>query len=345
MSELEKIPEKKDRLSDFQEKYNLTSKGIVHIIGTNIALFICTLLPILLIGLIWTDFGMPTFGVKFISDGIVTVALFVIGEMMMMRVGADGGKIDADYISAKKDFTAIIAKVYDVGTMFMHVYCEWQIDTELDQAIVTRLRYLRLTRADWEKLKDMPYDELRLKYGRKKAKKIMELNQLDPIELNEAILLYDNGNVNSRGGVPMSAEAYMHKKTHSIETILSLLFTGLLTVSVAITMTSDISFARVMYTAFKLVVLLYRMAIGYGVGAKAYNTVEVKQLQAKCHYLHQYLKFVSDKTYLKIGNKYGDISCFVADEDTPTDTPTCTNLHESCTNLDESYTNLTPTND
>lgn len=316
MSELEKIPEKKDKLTNFQEKYNLTSKGIIHIIGTNIALFICLLLPILLIGLIWTDFGMPTFGVKFISDGIVTVALFVIGEMMMMRVGADGGKLDADYISAKKEFTEISKKVYDAGTMFMHVFCEWQIDVELEQAIVTRLRCLRFTRADWEKLKDIPYEELCEKYGRKKAKKIMELNQLEPIELNEAILLYDNGNVNSRGGVPMSGEAYIHKKTHSVETVLSLLFTGLLTVSVAITMTSDISFARVMYTAFKLIVLLYRMAIGYGVGAKAYNSVEVKQLQAKCHYLHQYLKFVSDKTYLKFGDKYGDISCFV--EDTPT---------------------------
>ena len=316
MSDLQKMPESKDRLSDFQEKYNLTSKGIMHIIGTNIALFICALLPILLIGLIWTDFGMPTFGVKFISDGIVTVALFVIGEMMMMRIGADGGKLDAEYISAKKEFGDIITKVYDAGTMFMHVFCEWQIDEELDQAVATRLRHLRFTRADWEKIKDMPYKDLRKKYGRKKARKIMELNQLDPIELNDAILLYDNGNANSRGGVPMSGEAYMHKKTHSIETVLSLLFTGLLTVSVAITMTSDISFARVMYTAFKLVVLLYRMAIGYGVGAKAYNFIEVKQLQAKCHYLHQYLKFVSDKTYLKIGNKYGDISCFV--EDTPT---------------------------
>ena len=316
MSELEKIPEKKDKLTNFQEKYNFTSKGIVHIIGTNIALFICTLLPILLIGLIWTDFGMPTFGVKFISDGIVTVALFVIGEMMMMRVGADGGKLDADYITAKKEFTDISKKVYDVGTMFMHVFCEWQIDVELDQAIVTRLRYLRLTRADWEKIKDIPYEELCQKYGRKKAKKIMELNKLEPIELNEAILLYDNGNVNSRGGVPMSGEAYIHKKTHSPETVLSLLFTGLLTVSVAITMTSDISFARVMYTAFKLIVLLYRMAMGYGVGAKAYNSVEVEQLHAKCHYLCQYLKFVSDKTYLKLGNKYGDISYFV--EDTPT---------------------------
>jgi hypothetical protein len=337
MSELEKIPQKKDKLTNFQERYNTTSKGIVHIIGTNIALFICTLLPILLIGLIWTDFGMPTLGIKFFSDGIVTVVLFVIGEMLMMRVGADGGKLDSDYISAKTEFNNMVKKVYDVGTMFMHVFCEWQVDVELDQAIVSRLRRMRLTRADWNVIKDIPYEELCKKYGRKKAKKIIDLTQLEPIELNEAILLFDNGNANSRGGVPMSGETYIEKKTHSFGTVLSLLFAGLLTISVAITMTSDISFARVMYTAFKLVVLLYRMAMGYALGAKAYNTVEVRQLQAKCHYLNHYLKFVNDKTYLKFGDKYGDISCFI--EDTPT-----VEVTPSCTNLDESYTNLTPTN-
>ena len=97
--------------------------------------------------------------------------------------------------------------------------------------------------------------------------------------------------------------------------VLSCLFTGLLTVSVAMTLTSDISFARVMYTIFKLIVLVYRMACGYGVGAKAYNTVEVKQLEVKSDYLRNYIRFVTEKIYLKLGNKYGDISCFVADED------------------------------
>ena len=315
MSELERIPEKQNKLTNFQENYNTTTKTLVHILGTNLALFICILLPIFLIGFIWTDFGVIAFGWKYISDGIITVALFVIGELMMMRVGADGGKLDADYISARSEFNKLLTRVYEVGTMFMSMFCEWQIDVELEQAIATRLRPLRFTREDWQRLKDMPYSELKKTYGKKKAKRIVALNQLDPIDLNEAVLLYDNANDFKRGGVPLSGEAYMRNKTHSIEMVISCIFTGLLTVSVVMTFTSDISFARVMYTVFKLIVLLYRMAVGYGLGAKAYNTVEARQLEVKCNYLRNYIRFVEDKTYLKIGNKYGDISCYVADED------------------------------
>jgi hypothetical protein len=274
---------------------------------------VCLLLPILLIGFIWTDFGAPKLDLKLVSDGIVTIALLIIGETMMMRVGASGGKLDTEYTTARKDFDTLVAKVNDVGTMFMSVFCEWQIDVEMEQAIATRLRYLRFTPEDWEKVKHQPYSELRKKYGKKKAKKICELNQLEPVDLNESMLLFNNNDALARGGVPISGEEYIYKKSHSTQMILSSLFAGVATVSVAITLTSDISFARVMYTAFKLIVLLYRMAEGYEVGARAYNTVEVKQLKAKNTYLRQYLRFVEDKTYLKFGDKYGDIKVFIND--------------------------------
>ena len=316
MGELERISEKGRRFTDFQKNYNLTSKTLVHILGTNMALFICMLLPIFLIGFIWTDFGIPTLDLRFVSDGIVTVVLFTIGELMMRRIGADGGKLDNEYISAKDEFGTLVRKVCDLGIMFMSVFCEWQIDMELDQARATRLRPLRFTRKEWAMLNDMSYSELVDKYGKRRAKKIMELKELEPIELNEAILLYDNGNALSRGGVPESGEAFLKSKSRTIKTILSCVFTGLLTVSVAISLTSDISFARVMYTVFKLLVLLYRMAIGYSLGAKAYNTIEVRQLQVKSNYLRQYVRFVNDKTYLKLGDKYGDVACYISEEDT-----------------------------
>lgn len=321
MPDLEMLPGKKDKWSDFQKKYNNASKGIVSIMGANITLFICILLPILLVGFIWTDFGAPEIGVSLVSDGVVTVALFIIGELMMMRVGADGGKLDQEYISAKKEFASIVERVNKLGTELMTVFCEWQIDIEMKQAIATRLKALRFTQADWERVKDIKYAELRKKYGRKKMRLISEINRLDPVDLNEAILMYDDTNESLlRGGVPISGEGYMRKKSHSVGMILTTVFTGLLTVSVAITLTSDISFSRVMYTAFKLVVLLFRMAKGYETGARAYNTVEVRQLQAKCSYLRQYERFVNDKTYLKLGDKYGDIKCYI--NDTPTDTTT-----------------------
>ena len=182
----------------------------------------------------------------------------------------------------------------------------------MSQAITTRLRAQRFTRKDWEMLKDMTYEELEEKYGKKRAKSIMALHDLKPMELNEAILLFDSTeDMMKRGGVPISGAGYLRKKTRSVSTILSAVFAGLLTVSVAITVTSDITFARVMYTAFKVIVLLFRMAKGYDVGAKAYNTVEVRLLEAKCNYLRQYIRFVEDKTYLKLGDRYGDISCYI----------------------------------
>ena len=319
MDELERIPGKeKKKLVDFQQDYNISSKNLIHIIGTNISLFVCLLLPLLLIGFIWTDFGSPKIDLKLVSDGIVTVALLVIGETLMMRIGSSGGKLDAEYISARKEFDDLVASVNKLGTMFMSVFCEWQIDVEMENAISTRLRYLRFSQSDWESVKHLPYHELTKRYGVKKAQKIFELNQLEPVELNEAILLYDNNDALARGGVPISGEDYIYEKSHSWKMILSALFAGLLTVSVAITLTSDISFSRVMYTAFKLIVLLYRMAEGYNTGAMAYNTVEVKQLKTKNAYLRLYERFVTDKTYLKFGDKYGDISLFV-DETTTND--------------------------
>jgi hypothetical protein len=263
MSELEKIPEKRDKLGDFQKKYNNTSKSIIHMLGTNMVLFICILLPLFLIGSVWTEFGTPEIGIKFLSDGIVTVALFIIGEMLMMRVGVDGGKLDAEFIAAKKEFDGFVAKVNEIGTMFMSVFCEWQIDLELDQAINARIKPLRFTRAAWENVKDMSYKELKQRYGKKKAKRILRINQLDPVEINEAILLYDNTSDGMvRGGIPVSGESFLYKKTHSFEMVLSSIFTGLLTVSIAINLTQDLSFARVMYTVFKLILFLYRMALG-----------------------------------------------------------------------------------
>jgi hypothetical protein len=317
MDNLQRISDNKEsKLTNLQKNYNLTSKTLVRILSTNMTLFLCILLPVFLIGSIWVDFGIPEIGTKFVSDGIVTVVLFVIGEIMMMRIGSDGGKLDPEYKKAKDAFAAVLEKVYEVGTHFLAVFCEWQIDVEMSNALTTRLRQLRFSREEWERVKDMSYTELKKTYGKKKAKRIVALNQLEPIDLNEFILLYDDPHEGiGRGGVPLSGEAYLKKKTHSVEMVLSCLFTGLLTVSVAMTLTSDVSVARVMYTIFKLIVLIYRMAVGYGIGAKAYNTVEVKQLEVKSDFLRNYIRFVNEKTYLKIGNKYGDIRCFVADED------------------------------
>lgn len=317
MNTLERIPEKKDKLTNFQTKYNEKAKSFARMVGTNIALYVCILLPIILIGFIWTDFGVPVLGVKYISESIATVAFIIIGEIMMIHVGADGGKIDPDYLAAKKEYTALVERVNEVGTMLLSVFCEWQIDLEMKQAITARARSLRLTQQDMERVKEMSYSELKKTYGKKKAKQIAALNRLEPVELNEAILLYDSTeDMLKRGGVPISGEGYMHKKTHSFGLLLSAIFAGLVTASIALTLSSDISIAKIMYTASKVIVLLSRMAKGYQIGARAFNTVEVRQLKAKSNYLRQYIRFVEEETYLKLGDKYGEIECYLKDEAT-----------------------------
>lgn len=317
MAEFEKIPEKRDKILDFQSKYNSASKSVAHMLGTNMALFICILLPVFLVGSIWTEFGAPEFGVKLLSDGVVTVALFAVGETLMMRVGADGGKLDPEYVDAKKEFDRLVKEVNEIGTMLLATFCSWQIDVELRNARSARIRALRMTSEEYAKAKESSYAKLVDKYGDKKAKQIVEVIRLEPIELNEAMLLYDNTpECISRGGVPISAEKYMHNKKRYAIMLIRCAFTGLLTVSVAMTITSDITYARVIYTVFKLIVLLSRMASGYATGAKAYNTIEARQLTVKSNYLRQYIRFVNDKTYLKIGDRYGVTKCFSNDETT-----------------------------
>ena len=313
MEELERIEMATDRVTDFQKKYNVSQKKIAYIIGKNLTLFVCMLIPLLLIGFVWTDFGAIVLSTKMISDGALTVALFVVGEIMMTRLGADGGKMDTDYITAKDEFDSLVRRVGEVGSMLLGVFCDWQIDVEMEQAIHFRLRMLRMTPKMWDDVKHLRPDELESRFGKQKAKKMLEIINLKPIELNEAILLY-NGEYTARGGVPESGEAYIHKRRHIIGTVLACIFTGLLTVTVVVTLTSDITIARVIYTLFKLTMLLFRMAKGYDRGARAYNTVEVRQLKAKSNYLQQYIKFIEDKLYLKLGDKYGDISQFVAED-------------------------------
>lgn len=313
MDELERIEQATDKVTDFQKKYNVSQKKIAYIIGKNLTLFVCMLIPLLLIGFVWTDFGAIVLSPKMFSDGVLTVALFVVGEIMMTRLGADGGKMDTDYISAKVEFDSAAKKVSEIGSMLLGVFCDWQIDVEMEQAIHFRLKMLRMTPKMWDDVKNLRPDELKSRFGKDRAKKMLEIINLKPIELNEAILLY-NGEYTARGGVPESGEAYIRQKRHIIGTVLACIFTGLLTVTVVVTLTSDITIARVIYTVFKLTMLLFRMAKGYDRGARAYNTVEVRQLKAKTNYLMQYVRFIEDKLYLKLGDKYGDISQFVSVE-------------------------------
>lgn len=310
MEELERIEKGKDKLTSFQEAYNVTSKRIANFIGKYLVLLICLAIPMILIGFVWTDIGWPTVSIKMIAEGVVTVALLFVAEVMTTILGSDGGRLDADYLEAKGEFNTLVRKVGEVGTLLLNVFCEWQIDVELERATISRLRSLRLSPEKWGEIKDLTDEELINKYGKKKAAKLREIADLEPIELNESILLF-NGKETARGGVPEGADAYLQNRKHTVVVLLACVFTGLLSISFALSLTSDVTLARVIYTAVKLLFVFYRMACGYARGARAYNTVEVRRLKCVCNYLRQYLQFVEEKIYLGLGNKYGDISMFV----------------------------------
>lgn len=314
MKELERLEESTKKVEDFQKQYNINSKNIAYLVGKNLTLFVCMLLPLLMIGFIWTEFGNVIFQTKTIVDAVLTVTLFTVGEIMMTRLGTDGGKMDEEYTEAKGVFEEFLQKTLNIGTIFMGVFCDWQIDVELEQAIKTRLRLLKMTNKQFDEIKDYTPSQLKKRYGKRKAKKLQAIIDLEPIELNESILLY-NGEYDLRGGVPENGEEYIHEKKHMITTVISCIFTGLLTVTVAVTLTTDITFARVVYTVFKLTMLLFRMAKGYERGAKAYNTIEVKNLKVRTNYLRQYIKFVEEETYLKFKDEYEELKEILGEDE------------------------------
>jgi hypothetical protein len=69
-----------------------------------------------------------------------------------------------------------------------------------------------------------------------------------------------------------------------------------------------ITMSEVVYTISKLMILLYRMFKGYGNGAKAYHTVEVKHLNAISDYLEEFVDFADNKKYLLIASEYTAIN-------------------------------------
>ncbi len=286
-----------------QKRYNTVSKNISHAIGSNIIAFTCLLLPVLMIGFIWTEFGELIFSTHMIADGVIMAMLLITGHTFALKLGKDGGKLDEEYIKAKNAYAQLIEDVHTVGTLLMNVFCEWQIDVEYEEAIHIRMADLKLTKKDWEFAKDMSLDELKKKYGKRRGKKLYKLQKLQHIELNEAILLYDGGGF-GRGGVTPSAEESLHDRKYWTSLVLLTLFTSLVTISCVLTVTQDISLAKVVYTLFKLVLLMVHMARGYEKGAHSYNTVEVMHLKSKSVYLREYLFFIRNDIYHRLPEKY-----------------------------------------
>lgn len=311
---MEKIKDRDERMKDYNEK----QKNLAKTIGQNLSLYICIMIPVLMVGLIWTESSLPTLGWGLLGDGLLTVALFVIGERSMLTVGVTGGKMDDEYLEVRKAFRDIVAKVRTAGVLMLDPFCEWAIDQELVRAKKTRLRRIGIKYDDYlANYEGKPLDELKSLVGVEKALKIAEVNHLKPVDINPEMLLTEHYGSRDRRDIPEGAEAYIEKKRYGRRGLLISSLTALFTVAISLSLTKDITIARVLYTVVKLIALMYRMTKGYSNGAKAYNTMQVRHLTAKMEYLNDYLEFLKHKIYLRVADQYPDIKTFTTTLNTP----------------------------
>ena len=323
MDKIEKEKPTIDKIIEQQKAHNKRSKDIAKIFGANLTLYICIMIPAILIGFIWTDANLPKIGWALLGDGVLTVFLFFLAEYSMIQLGISGGKLDDDYIKYHNEYLDLTRTVRKMGTSLMYPFCDWQIDVEYNTAVKERLRAAKIPYKEWEECySKMSVEELKNALGVKKSAQVAVINALEHIELTPDMILTDGRKKRSRGGIAESGEDYIDRKKKSWQHILIGAFTAMFTISVALTLTQDISFTRILYTLIKLTALMFRMASGYNAGAKAYNTVEVEHIQSKLALEYSYIEYLDKKLYLNFGDKYGDISEYLPrEEQTVSDEP------------------------
>lgn len=276
-----------------QKEFNHKQKAFVKIVGENLAAYACILIVLLLIGFIWTDIGISFAFETFVVESIVSVALFIAGELLTSKIGTTGGRLDDIYKNVHTEYINLREKVIKAGITLMAKFCEQQVDEEYDIYIRRKCKEYKI---DYDKYineySKMNLNQLKTEFKTTKAVEVNILNQTSRIELTPDMLLTDGKVRGERGGIPISGEEYVEKHTTGFWHILLAVVVAILTVLPAFSMTDDITIGRVVYTGFKIAMLLYRMYTGYSRGARAFNTIEPIHLQAKIRYLNIYLEFL-----------------------------------------------------
>lgn len=292
-----------------EKKHNEKAKRLAKTITKNLYTYLCFAIPFLLICTIWTDFTLPNFGWGLAGDGILTVALMVCGERLMVKLGAFGGKLDDDYEEAKTRYKTARAEAKKRMVALMMPFCEWQIDEEFERAKRAHCARLRIKYDKYvAEYEGKPLDELKKLLPVEKAVQVDHINKLEPIELTPDMLLYNCSRYNDRRDIKMSGEDYEYSKIYGRKGLIVSVITCIFLVGLPLTLAGEVTLAKVIYTLGKLAVLLYRMFKGYAEGAKAYHTVEVRHLDSKSDYLEEFVGFIDTKHYLKIANEYTQIN-------------------------------------
>lgn len=286
-----------DSMEDKAKAYNAKSKAAAHFFGKNLSIIVCLLLPALFVFSIWTRPSLNA-GIAIMGDFAMTIVIFLAGQRAALNVGVEGGKLDDEYIAARGEYRAEREKVYQIGISELQSFCDLEIAKELEAAYNAKCRKLKISRDQLDQFLKMPLSEIAEKKGKVFAAQMAIVQKMEPIELSDDMLLSDGRETAERGGLGEGAEEHLEKRwkgkrgaAHIAVSILTVIFS----VGVSFVMADGVSIALVVYTLYKMVLLLFRMAGSYRDGAAAYNSYEVGYLQKKSKYLRKYREYMGGK--------------------------------------------------
>jgi hypothetical protein len=318
-----------------QKERNVNQKKFAKTIGENFATFALLAIIALMVGFIWTEARIFTNWTKFIGDAVVTVTLYILADVCSAHLGSQGGKLDDDYIKCHNEYLKLRETVRGAGIVMMDMFCDWQIDVEYEYYLRRRCKDMKIDYKEyidnyhgktleelqqlfplektskesehpgfWKKLKTKLFGGIRNAKTSSKAAKVFALNQIDHIELTPDMLMTDGSVKNRRGGIGIGGEEYIKNNTVGWKHILITAIFAIVAAIPVFTLVDEFSVAMLIYTVFKIALMLYRMYTGWSRGSKGYNTVEPKFLQNKIKYLYLYLEFLDKKIYKELEDRY-----------------------------------------
>ena len=291
-----------------QKLQNDKSKYWAAVIGQNISLAVCFMIPVFLVTLIWTDTTLPKLGASIAMETLLTAALFVFAEWSAINVGIPSGKLDDDYLAIQAAFIARKAAIKARGILKMGVFCDWQIDDELLCAKKILCRKLKI---DWNtyrnEMAQMSEKELIKTYGKIRGREIWHINNLDPIELTPELILGERRDSN-RGGISISGDEYVVKQKYGKGHMAKSILTVVLTVGIGFVFAPGVTWGKIVYTVYRLIAIFLRMKVGFDKGARAYNQIEVKHRESQIYYMDKYEEFLDTAgLYEAVAEKYTDM--------------------------------------
>jgi hypothetical protein len=296
----------RDQIREKKHKdFNIKQKSVMKSIGENMASLGCVLVVLLFVGYIWTDMKIQIFSELMICDALVSVVSFILVEDLMSQNGIKCGKLYDDYINAYKAYRKICDEVSELGITHLNDFCDMQVEREYQGFLKKKCRELKIDYDEYvNKYSKMQNYELRFHFRDKvKAYRVACLSKIEPIELTPEMLLMDDvGEHKERGGIGISAQGYIKKKTHGAFNIIATIVTCIFSASIAFAANDGASWGLVMYTLLKLSLLVWRMVKGYNEGVRAYNTYEVRSLQDRTMYLTMYIEYIKKGI---LGEEYG----------------------------------------